>query len=173
MFSPSTDFRQFLISSTIEELLEWRSSGTGLENRDYGRGNSLRWPRDTLYPQRLATSPTSGGRSVGIVRLRTTTTEFSFFLISSAQPIRWTATWSQLIGYVKCNPYPEPHAPWTLGTKPNQCNEQPFIQSWRFLRRNAACEIRTVTTIFMHYNFCRGMQRMFQDRYRKRKRKTR
>jgi hypothetical protein len=43
------------------------------------RGNSLRRPRDTLYPQRLAlTSPTSGGRSVGIIRLRTTATEFSF-----------------------------------------------------------------------------------------------
>jgi hypothetical protein len=37
-----------------------------------GRGSPLRWPRDTLYPQKLAlTSPTSGGRSVGIVRLRT------------------------------------------------------------------------------------------------------
>jgi hypothetical protein len=31
-----------------------------------GRGNSFRWPRNTLYPQRLAlTSPTSGGCSVG------------------------------------------------------------------------------------------------------------
>jgi hypothetical protein len=45
---------------------------------------SLRWPRNTLYPQRLAlTSPTSGGRSVGIVRLRTTTTELSFFFFFS------------------------------------------------------------------------------------------
>jgi hypothetical protein len=43
------------------------------------RGNPLRWPRDTLYPQKLAlTSPTSGGRSVGIVRSRTKVTEFSF-----------------------------------------------------------------------------------------------
>jgi hypothetical protein len=51
----------------------------GLENRDYSRGYPLRWPRDTLYPQNLAlTSPKSGGRSVGIVRLRTTATEFSF-----------------------------------------------------------------------------------------------
>jgi hypothetical protein len=33
-----------------------------------------------LYPQKLAlTSPTRGGRSVGIVRLRTTATEFSSF----------------------------------------------------------------------------------------------
>jgi hypothetical protein len=42
-----------------------------------GRGNLLRWPRYTLYPQRLAlTSLISGGRSVGIVRLQTTATEF-------------------------------------------------------------------------------------------------
>jgi hypothetical protein len=35
-------------------------------------GDPLRWPRDTLYPQKLAQpSPTTGGRSVGIVRLRT------------------------------------------------------------------------------------------------------
>jgi hypothetical protein len=35
-------------------------------------GDSLRWPRDTPSPLKLAlTSPTSGGRSVGIVRLRT------------------------------------------------------------------------------------------------------
>jgi len=33
-----------------------------------------------LYPQTLAlTSPTGGGRSVGIVRVRTKATEFSFF----------------------------------------------------------------------------------------------
>jgi hypothetical protein len=31
-----------------------------------GHGDPLLWPRDTLYPQKLAlTSPTSGGRSVG------------------------------------------------------------------------------------------------------------
>ena len=35
-----------------------------------------------LYPQKLAlTSPTSGGRSVGIVRSRTKATEFFFFLL--------------------------------------------------------------------------------------------
>jgi hypothetical protein len=34
---------------------------------------------NTLYPQRLAlTSPTTGGLSVGIFRLRTKATEFSF-----------------------------------------------------------------------------------------------
>jgi hypothetical protein len=38
-----------------------------------------RWPRGTLYPQKLAvTSPTSGGRSVGVVRSRTQPTVFVF-----------------------------------------------------------------------------------------------
>ena len=36
----------------------------------------------SLYPQKLAlTSPTGGGRSVGIVRVRTKATEFSFCFI--------------------------------------------------------------------------------------------
>jgi hypothetical protein len=63
--------------STIEELLGRNSSGSDLYNREYGRGDPLRWPRDTLYPQKLAlTSPTSGGRSVAIVRLQAKATEF-------------------------------------------------------------------------------------------------
>jgi hypothetical protein len=37
------------------------------------------WRRGTLYPQKWATtSPTSGGRSVGIVRSQTQTMEFFF-----------------------------------------------------------------------------------------------
>jgi hypothetical protein len=56
----------------IEELLEWKSNSSGQENRINDRGDLSRWPRDTLYPQKLElTSPTSGGRSVGIVRLPT------------------------------------------------------------------------------------------------------
>jgi hypothetical protein len=53
--------------STIEELFVRKCSGSGLESREYGRRNPSRWPRDTLYPQKLAlTSSTSGGRSVRI-----------------------------------------------------------------------------------------------------------
>jgi hypothetical protein len=56
----------------IEELLEWKSSGSGQEKRIKGRADPLRRPRDILYPQKLATtSPTRGSRSVGIVRLQT------------------------------------------------------------------------------------------------------
>jgi hypothetical protein len=56
-----------------------KSSGSCLERREYGSRDPSRWPRSTLYPQKLAiTSPTSGSRSVGIVLMRTQTMEFSF-----------------------------------------------------------------------------------------------
>jgi hypothetical protein len=62
--------------STNEELFG-RNSGSGLEKREYCRRDPLCWPRNTLYPQKLAlTSSTSGSRSVGRVRLWTKATEF-------------------------------------------------------------------------------------------------
>jgi hypothetical protein len=49
----------------------------GLQIREYGRRDPSCWPGGTLYPQKLAlTSPTSGGRWVGIVRSRTKAIEF-------------------------------------------------------------------------------------------------
>jgi hypothetical protein len=64
--------------STNEELLERASSGSGLENREYGRRNQPRWPRDTPLSARVGTtSLTSGGHWVGIVRSQTKATEFS------------------------------------------------------------------------------------------------
>jgi hypothetical protein len=51
--------------STIEELLGRNNSGSGQESREYGRRNPLCWPRNILYPQKLAlTLPTSGGRGL-------------------------------------------------------------------------------------------------------------
>jgi hypothetical protein len=66
--------------STIEELLGSKSSGSGLESREYVRRDPSRRPRDTHYPQKLALSSlTSGCRPVGIVRAQNQDMEFSFF----------------------------------------------------------------------------------------------
>jgi hypothetical protein len=86
--------------STTEELLERKNSDSGLEIWEYGRRDPSRWSRGTLYPQKLAlTSPTSSGRSVGIVRSRTQATEFSVF--------NWGVVWipvllGVLVSVVEC-----------------------------------------------------------------------
>jgi hypothetical protein len=59
---------------------------TGLENPEYGRRDPSRWPRGNVYPQKLAlTLPTSGGRSVGVVRSRTQATEL-------CREVEWAVT---------------------------------------------------------------------------------
>jgi hypothetical protein len=85
----------------------------GLENRDYGRSDPSRWLHGTLYQQKLAlTSPTRGGRSVGIVRSRTQATEFVCFCFTSfiptqptQHPVQWVTAAIEhslpTIGYVK------------------------------------------------------------------------
>jgi hypothetical protein len=48
--------------SINEELLERKSSGSGLESQEYGRRDPSGRPHGTFYPQNLAlTSPTSSG----------------------------------------------------------------------------------------------------------------
>jgi hypothetical protein len=68
-----------------EELLEWKSSGSG-SRKPRLTAVGIRYA-DHATPsirKKLAlTSPTSGGRSVGIDRLRTKATEFSFFILSN------------------------------------------------------------------------------------------
>jgi hypothetical protein len=63
----------------------------GQENRDYSsRGSAAPTTRHTLYPQKLAlNTPTSGGRSVGIVRSRAQATECVCMCVLSA----WLASW--------------------------------------------------------------------------------
>jgi hypothetical protein len=39
--------------STIEELLGRKSRDSGLETQEYGRRDPSRWPRITLYQQKL------------------------------------------------------------------------------------------------------------------------
>jgi hypothetical protein len=63
--------------STIEELFGSKSSGSGLESREYGRRDPSRWPRGTTYPWKLAlTSPTNGGHYISLARSRTQATVF-------------------------------------------------------------------------------------------------
>jgi hypothetical protein len=87
---PKSQFSDRLIKQNdpaiILQTCVWQLFGSnpGLESRQYGRRDPSRWPRGTLYPQKLAlTSPTSGGRSVGIVRSPTQATEFFFIRLQS------------------------------------------------------------------------------------------
>jgi hypothetical protein len=84
--------------SAIEELFGRKSSGCGLKNRDYGRkGSAALTP--PLYPQKLAlTSPTSGGRSISIVRSRTQATEFA---ISSVTEIFCSTLHSRIVTFMR------------------------------------------------------------------------
>jgi hypothetical protein len=55
--------------STTDELLGWKRSASGLENREYGHRDLSCWLCSALHLQKLAlASPTSGGCSVSIVR---------------------------------------------------------------------------------------------------------
>ena len=57
-------------------------AASGLEKRLTAVGTRCADYVTPLYPQKLAlTSPTGGGRSVSIVRVRTKATDFSFFIV--------------------------------------------------------------------------------------------
>jgi hypothetical protein len=66
--------------STTEELLGRNSSGSGLESREYGRGDPSDHVTSSIRKKLALTSPTSGGRSVGIVHSRTLDMEFRLVL---------------------------------------------------------------------------------------------
>jgi hypothetical protein len=68
---------KYLSGTGLRSYLNGKVAAPIYKTEINGRGDSLRWPRDILYPLKLAlTSPTSGVRSVGIVRLWTKATEF-------------------------------------------------------------------------------------------------
>jgi hypothetical protein len=50
--------------SVTEQLLGRNSSGSGVENWEYGRRDSSRWPRCTLYPQKVGTNFSDKRRSL-------------------------------------------------------------------------------------------------------------
>jgi hypothetical protein len=64
--------------STTEELLDRKVAAPVQKTENMAQG--FRHADHVVYPQKLAiTSPTSGGRSVGIVRSLTQIMEFFFF----------------------------------------------------------------------------------------------
>jgi hypothetical protein len=76
----------------LPDFLKSNGSGTGsgLEIREYAHRDPSSWPRDTLYPQKLAlTSLTSGGQSVYIVRSRSHATAFFFWSLFMRYPARF------------------------------------------------------------------------------------
>jgi hypothetical protein len=94
---------QLSLVTTIEEVLGRKSNDTCLDNQHYGRGDPFRWPRYTLYSQKLAlTAPTNCDRSVGIVRSRAKDTQFFFVFLSlfvlSCVDSRLAAGWSPALG---------------------------------------------------------------------------
>jgi hypothetical protein len=86
------------LMSTNEQLLGRKCSGPGLERREYGRRDPSRWPRGTLYPQKLAiTWPTSGGSSVGTVRSRTQATEVVLFCLLGLARKKYDAGFQRIL----------------------------------------------------------------------------
>jgi hypothetical protein len=70
-----------------------------------GSRDPLRWPRDTLYPQKLTLALlTSGGGSVGIVRLRTTSHGVFFYKSKTTESVLkriclwpWSDNWHDFV----------------------------------------------------------------------------
>jgi hypothetical protein len=82
----------------IEELLEWKSSGSGLRKPRL-RGDPLRLPRDTIYQLKLALTSLAGcGRSGGIVRLRTKTGGIQIHALSNSTGFLARETKSAIFG---------------------------------------------------------------------------
>jgi hypothetical protein len=91
-----------------EEVLEWTSSGSG---------DLLRWPHNTLYPQKLVlTSPKGSGRSVGIVCLQTQAMEFSLDVITEV--MEWKHRWYRTLNGTVPTEGPHSTSWWSIVSVP-------------------------------------------------------
>jgi hypothetical protein len=85
--------------STTEELLGRKGRGSGLENRDYGLGiRHVDHVAPCIRNKFELSSPTSGGRSVGIVLSRTQAMEFVLFCFVCLSPSQAVEAY----GIVRC-----------------------------------------------------------------------
>jgi hypothetical protein len=83
----------------LRSYLKEKVAAPVYRNQEYGRRDSSRWPRGTLYPQKYSlTSPTSSGRSVDMIRWRTKALEL--LLVSYAVIKFIVIDWTKYFG--KC-----------------------------------------------------------------------
>jgi hypothetical protein len=134
--------------STTEELLGRKSSGYGLESREYGHSDPSWWLSSNLYPQKLTlASPTSGCRSVGIVRSLTKATELLLLLLLLfAWEILSTLLqyWFHMSSSRACTPLTilmvtSPENTWQTTTRVGQLfnlwREAPVLLMWHLIAR--------------------------------------
>jgi hypothetical protein len=90
-----------------EELLERKSSCSGLENRNYGcRGYAELTTRHPFEQKLTLTSPTRGGHQVRIVRSRTWATGFVVFFywnVFEENEVNYVQMMEQLTNYMELN----------------------------------------------------------------------
>jgi hypothetical protein len=107
------------------------------QNREYGCGDPPRWPRGTLYPQKLTlTRLTSGGRSVGIVMPQTKATELLFIITSgyfaavaqqwASVTLHYTYIWTQK---------QEQKWKWIIRTQKNSWMENLTLLIWNLIQK--------------------------------------
>jgi hypothetical protein len=74
-------FMDYITTHNLRSYLEEIVAAPGLENRSYGRRDSLRWPRETLYPLKLALASLTLRRSLDRYSSLADSNPRSFFVL--------------------------------------------------------------------------------------------